>query len=66
MRNDELHCRTVEVLTSLVDVLNADDLSLLCWHAGVRVTDLMPVNSTVTGELFTKFIEQEKNHAIQG
>lgn len=66
MRNDELHQRTVEVLTLLVDVLNADDLSLLCWHAGVSVTDLMPVDSTVTGDLFSKFIEKENHHAIQG
>lgn len=42
MRNDELHQRTVEVLVKLVDVLDCDELSLLCWHCGVSVTDLMP------------------------
>ncbi len=41
--NQELHERTVEVLTSLVDVLSVDDLSLLCFHCGIRTSELMPV-----------------------
>lgn len=41
--NEELHQRTVEVLTKLVDVLNCEDLSLLCFHCGVKENELMPV-----------------------
>lgn len=40
--NDELHQRTVEVLVKLVDVLDCDELSLICWHCGVQPNDLMP------------------------
>jgi hypothetical protein len=63
--NSELHHRTVDVLTKLVDVLDCDDLSLLCWHAGVSVTELMPVEPAApTGELFAAYIEQERHHEI--
>jgi hypothetical protein len=40
---EELHFRTVEILVKLVDVLNCDDLALLCYHCGVNVNELMPV-----------------------
>ncbi len=40
---EELHYKTIEVLTSLVDVLSCDDLSLLCYHCGVKTSELMPV-----------------------
>lgn len=42
MTNAELHERTVSVLVRLVDVLDADDLALICWHAGVKPVELMP------------------------
>ena len=45
--NEELHQRTVEILTRLVDVLNCDDLSILCYHAGVREEELMPITMEV-------------------
>lgn len=41
--NSELHQRTVETLVKLVDILDCDELSLLMWHCGVSVTDLMPI-----------------------
>lgn len=56
--NSELHRRTVEVLCKLVDVLDCDELSLLCWHSGISVTELMPVEPAApTGELFAAFNE---------
>lgn len=39
--NAELHQRTVEVLVKLVDVLDCDELSLLCWNCGIQPNDLM-------------------------
>jgi len=42
VNNSELHERTVNVLVKLVDVLDADDLALICWHAGVKPVELMP------------------------
>lgn len=63
--NTELHHRTVEVLSKLVDVLTCDELSLLCWNCGVSVTDLMPVEDcgTSTGT-FAAYIEKENSHVI--
>lgn len=59
--NQELHQRTVEVLTTLVDVLDCDDLALLCYHAGVSVTELMPVTGHAASgdtESLAAFIER--------
>lgn len=56
--NTELHQRTVETLSKLVDVLDCDELSLLCWHCGVSVTELMP--SIILNA------SQENHYAIQG
>lgn len=42
--NEEMHHRTVEVLTKLVDVLNCEELSLLCWNCGVKTEELMSVD----------------------
>ena len=44
--NEELHERTVEILTSLVDVLDCEELSLLCFHCGVSTNELMPVEAS--------------------
>lgn len=43
MNNAELHERTLEVLTTLVPVLNCEDLALICWHCGIQPQELMPV-----------------------
>lgn len=43
MNNAELHERTIEVLTTLVPVLNCEDLALICWHCGIQPQELMPV-----------------------
>lgn len=40
---EELHERTVDILTYLVDVLNVEDLAILCYHCGVSKTELMPI-----------------------
>lgn len=59
--NQELHQRTVEILTNLVDVLDCEDLSILCWHAGVDVNELMPATGPAASgdqESFAAFIER--------
>lgn len=40
---EEIHNRTVEVLATLVPVLDTEDLGLLLWHCGVKTEEIMPV-----------------------
>ena len=58
MANAELHERTLNVLVKLVDVLDCEELSLLCWHCGISTDELMPVDhvanhqvDVISGEL---------------
>ena len=44
---EELRARTVEVLTTLVPVLNCDDLALICYHCGIQPIELMPITTEV-------------------
>ena len=39
MSNAERHEKLCEILTRLVDVLNCDDLGLLAYCCGVRISD---------------------------
>ena len=52
---EELRARTVEVLISLVDVLPVEELSLLCFHAGIPVEELMPTTTEVRQPLVLDF-----------
>lgn len=41
MANEELHERTLEVLAKVLDVLDKDDFSLLCWNCGTTPDEVM-------------------------
>lgn len=60
MNNAELHERTVDVLAKVVDVLDADELALLCWHCGIQPLELMPISPSNYG-----FIKIEKENASE-
>ena len=39
MSNEEQHQMLVETLAKLVDVLSCDELSLLAYHCGIKVSE---------------------------
>lgn len=49
----ELHERAVGVLVKLVDVLDQDDLSLLCYLCGIDTNELMPVDYDANRQVVT-------------
>lgn len=59
MNNEELHQRTLEVLTTLVPILNCEDLALICWHCGIQPNELMPVEVPTYPTTYLKEIRNE-------
>lgn len=44
MSNEEQHEMLVEILGKLIDVLSADELSLVAYHLGIKISEFYPVS----------------------
>ncbi|MGB4064219.1 MAG: hypothetical protein WBK19_10380 [Azonexus sp.] len=54
MNHEQQHEMLVEILGKLIDVLSADELSLVAYHLGIKISEFYPVSDA---DLFN---EQER------
>lgn len=43
MTHEQQHEMLVEILGKLIDVLSADELSLVAYHLGIKISEFYPV-----------------------